>query len=359
MRFLLADLRNRLLIKPRFRAFFGRIWPFRLIARRRARQLFDISAGFVYSKTLMACLELNWFEMLRGGPRSIDDMASAAGMPASTAKRLLLAASALDLLEPRADGEFALGPLGAALIGDESIAAMARHHRMFYDDMRDPVGLLKDNSDTALSRYWAYATSDDPASLGSEAVREYSELMASSQPMIAEQVLAAFEFPHAGLLVDLGGGTGAFLSHVHARYPSLKKTLFDLPGVVASVDRPGIDVQGCSFLDADLPEDATMFSLVRIIHDHDDDTVATLLSNIRRCISPGSHLLIAEPLAATRGAETVGHAYFGFYLWAMGSGRARTQAEIDGLLEAAGFAPTKEYKTPVPLVCSVLLTHPV
>ena len=37
-------------------------------------------------------------------------------------------------------------------------------------------------------------------------------------------------------------------------------------------------------------------------------------------------LLLAEPMAGSRGAEPVGDAYFGFYLLAMGSGRPRTRA---------------------------------
>ena len=52
-------------------------------------------------------------------------------------------------------------------------------------------------------------------------------------------------------------------------------------------------------------------------------------------------------------------AYFGFYLLAMGSGRARTKAEIDGLLRAAGFGVSRVHKTPIPLICSVISTNPV
>jgi hypothetical protein len=47
-------------------------------------------------------------------------------------------------------------------------------------------------------------------------------------------------------------------------------------------------------------------------------------------------LLLAEPMAGTRGAEPVGEAYFGFYLLAMGRGRPRTMAENLAMLRAAG-----------------------
>ena len=39
------------------------------------------------------------------------------------------------------------------------------------------------------------------------------------------------------------------------------------------------------------------------------------LANIRKALAPGAQLLIAEPMAETRGAEGMGDAYFGLYLW--------------------------------------------
>ena len=53
-----------------------------------------------------------------------------------------------------------------------------------------------------------------------------------------------------------------------------------------------------------------------------------LLRSIRLALPPDGVLLIAEPMAETRGAEKVGDAYFGFYLLAMGRGRPRAIGEI-------------------------------
>jgi demethylspheroidene O-methyltransferase len=54
-------------------------------------------------------------------------------------------------------------------------------------------------------------------------------------------------------------------------------------------------------------------------------------------------------------AERVADAYFGFYLLAMGQGRARSPAQISALLAAAGFGRTRELFTHVPLQTRVLL----
>src|SRR4051794_4279593 len=76
--------------------------------------------------------------------------------------------------------------------------------------------------------------------------------------------------------------------------------------------------------------------LVRVLHDHDDAAAMTILRTARAALTPGGTLLVAEPMAATKGAETVG-SYFEFYLLAMGSGRPRTAGELTAMLQQAGF----------------------
>jgi demethylspheroidene O-methyltransferase len=68
---------------------------------------------------------------------------------------------------------------------------------------------------------------------------------------------------------------------------------------------------------------------------------------------PGGTILIGEPMADAPGAQTVGAAYFGFYLMAMGQGRARRPDEIAALLERAGFADFRLHPTSLPLRTAV------
>jgi demethylspheroidene O-methyltransferase len=100
-----------------------------------------------------------------------------------------------------------------------------------------------------------------------------------------------------------------------------------------------------------------VISHVRVLHDHDDDRVMGLLRAARKALSDDGRLLIAEPMAETRGAAGVG-AYFELYLWAMGSGRPRTAGELRQMLEAAGFGDVREYRTYRPLLVRVLAARP-
>ncbi|MGK3925309.1 methyltransferase, partial [Enterococcus faecium] len=77
---------------------------------------------------------------------------------------------------------------------------------------------------------------------------------------------------------------------------------------------------------------ADIASLVRVLHDHDDTAVRTILGAVHAALPPGGTLLVAEPMSGTRGAAPIGDAYFGFYLTAMKSGRPRTADELSAML---------------------------
>jgi len=361
-----SDLRNRLLASPRFQRLATRLPVTRPVARRRARSLFDLCAGFVYSQTLLACVELRVLERLAEEPRDADGLGQAVGLAPDAAERLLRASASLGLVERRRGGRFGLGPLGAAFLGNPGVRAMVEHHRLLYRDLADPVALLRGEAGaTELARFWAYA-SGVPHELRDADVADYSSLMAASQSLIADQILDARPLDDRRCLLDVGGGDGTFLSAVAARAPHLRLVLFDLPAVAARARARLTDeawaervtTVGGDFFRDPLPEGADAVTLVRILHDHDDAQALAILRAVRRALPPDGVLLLAEPLAGTAGAEPVGDAYFGFYLLAMGSGRARTAAEIEGLLGSAGFAAVRVLRTRLPLQTGLLEARP-
>ncbi len=355
--------RNGLISRPGFQRWAAGFPLTRGIARRNTRALFDLCAGFVYAQTLYACVKLDLFRLLRDGPLPVAELARRFDMTEERAWRLLKAAASLGLLRHLRDGRFALADLGAAVNGNPAITAMVEHHAMLYADLADPVALLRGRSSpTQLSAYWLYADHDRLPEASAGSVAAYSGLMAASQAMIAEDILDACPIDGNAPVMDVGGGEGAFLAAVGARYPDRPLMLFDLPPVAlraqAKLDAIGLGPRstciGGSFHDSVLPRGAGTITLVRIVHDHDDAAVRGLLRVAFAALPPGGRLILAEPMAGTDGAEPIGDAYFGFYLLAMGSGRARTAEELRGLLQEAGFAGIREYRTRRPLLVRVL-----
>jgi demethylspheroidene O-methyltransferase len=335
----------------------------RAIARRRTRALFDLCAGFVYAQVLQACVRLRLFDMLRAGPLPGAVLAERLGLAPERAERLLGAAASLRLLERRRGGRYGLGPHGAALVGNPGIAAMVEHHGVLYADLADPVALLRGERAGRLSGYWPYATAERPEALSTTEVAAYTALMAASQPMVAGGILDAYPMRQHRCLLDLGGGDGSFLAAVARRAPGLRLQLFDLPPVAqlaaARFEREGLagraEAFGGDFRHDALPQGADIVSLVRVIHDHDDAAALAILAAAYRALPPGGTLLLAEPMAGTAGAEPIGEAYFGFYLLAMGSGRARTSTELRAMLGQAGFVQPRPLATANPLLVSVIV----
>ena len=362
----LLGLRDSILANSSFQRFAGTFALTRPIARRRAGALFDLCAGFVYSQILQACVRLKLFDHLAEGPISAVDLSSRLSLSADAATLLLDAAVSLRLAQRRSGDRYGLGPLGAALMGNPGVVAMIEHHAMLYGDLADPVALLRGKAGSGqLASYWAYARGDEPASLGHDAVAPYTALMSASQPMIAQQILNAYSFRGHRCLLDVGGGDGAFLSAVAAQTPKLRCVLFDLPAVADQASKrfrtEGLSSRavaiGGSFLTDRLPEGADVVSLVRVIHDHEDDHVMALLRAVHRCVGDNGTLVIAEPISGVRGTEPIGDAYFAFYLRAMGSGRPRTFARLREMLEAAGFSGVELRPAGMPLLTSVIIAR--
>lgn len=355
----LAGWRNRLVASPRFQRFAASFPLTKPVAQRQSQALFDLCAGFVYAQVLQACVQLDLFRILEEAPRSAAELAPRLAMTESATERLLGAAAALDLVERRSGGRYGLAMLGAALLGNPGVGAMIAHHHLLYEDLADPLALLRGESrPTALSGYWAYATTEQPAAAPPAEVAAYSALMAQSQHFVADDILAAYDFAQHRRILDIGGGEGAFLISVarQAKAPAL--TLFDLPAVAARA-RDRFEAEGlgarASTLGGDmhrdsLPEGADLVTLVRVLHDHDDHAVRGLLARIRACLPPGGTLLIAEPMAGSPETRRMAEAYFAFYLLAMGSGRARSPQELTVLLEEAGFTDIRTLRTRRPLL---------
>jgi demethylspheroidene O-methyltransferase len=359
--------RDRLIADTRFQNRVAKIPFLRNIAKKRANQLFDVMAGFVYTQILLSCVRLNLFNILKDGPLNLFDIKKYCGLDAVPLKKLLDAAVSIHLLEIRSHDRYGLGTLGAPMVGNTALSAMIEHHTVLYEDLRDPLSLLSgDIGIKKMEKFWPYVSADqkDQESVkDKEHVKNYSDLMSASLPLVADQVVDAYDFSQHQCLLDVGGGQGTFLKRVFLNAPKLNRKLFDLPGVAnlaqesfaLTSDHQDIDVYGGDFFKDPLPRGADLITLIRVIFDHDDVRVKILLRAIFEALPAGGKLLIAEPMADTPEHPAMGHAYFGFYLLAMGRGRPRSIDEISQLAMDSGFKSVQVLPCSMPINAQVLL----
>ncbi len=337
----------------------------RWVTRRRAAQLFQIMAGFVHSQVLLSCVRLHLLESLRDGPKSLEVLSQECQMSPAALQRLLHSAVSLRLLELRGPHVYGLGALGAPVAADVGLRLMIEHNAVLFDDMRDTVALLRDEIQPHMQAYWPYMDGDKPPSWEVDKVARYSELMATSQRFVIEELLASYDFSQHRCVMDVGGGQGGWITALGQHHGQLQLKLFDLPPVAALAqarfEANGLggraSAHGGSFISDPLPTGADLVTLVRVAHDHPDATVKALLKAIYQALPVGGMLLLAEPMAQATGPHSVGDAYFHFYLLAMGSGRLRSPEELKTLLSEAGFGTVMDVANPMPLHTRLLLAQ--
>lgn len=359
--------KDRQIAKRSFQRLAAGIPIFKSISKTRANDVFDLMAGFVYSQILLACVQVELFQKLADGPKSQEELLNLIPLPAKGLERLLLAAHSLELLELRSNQRYGLGRLGAPMVNNDALCSMILHHAALYEDLRDPLSLLRgDPRKKNLEQYWPYITeqSEELKSLSdSEKVSEYSKLMSDSLPLVADEVIEAYNFSKHQKHLDIGGGQGTFLRLIAPHAPDLQMQLFDLPGVANLAQEQfkklpisnTVECIGGNFFEDPLPVGADLITLIRVIFDHDDARIILLLKKIKATLPKGGTLLIAEPMADTPEIPAMGQAYFGMYLLAMGRGKPRSTDDLKKLLMIAGFSQFKVVKTKMAINAQVLL----
>ena len=349
-----------LLASPRFQDWAARFPLTRPFVRRDGERMFDLLAGFCHSQALCAAVELGLLERLLDGPEGTAALARACRVPEPRMAVLLRALAATGLLRETRAG-WRPTRLGAALSGVPGLAEMISHDRVLYRDLADPVAFFRGETRTELSQFWPYVFGAGAARDPDQAAR-YSRLMSETQGLVAGETLRAVSLRGVRRLMDVGGGTGAFLERAGERHPQMLLRLVDLPAVAEGA-RTRLEAAGMaeraeivptSFRDGPLPPGADAISLVRVLYDHADETVAALLARCREALEPGGLLVVSEPMAGAARPERAADGYFALYTLAMGTGRVRSAARIGAMLSEAGFVDVRHRRTHRPFVTGVV-----
>lgn len=310
--------------------------------RREGEALFDLLAGFCHSQVLMALVQFDIPQMLLDKPMNAAQLAMRCGVPQERMDILLRAAVALQLVKRLRNDRFALARKGAALVGVPGLAAMIKHHDVLYRDLADPAAFFRGEVKTELADFWPYVFGGD---MDPQVAKTYTDLMAQSQELVAEDTLRTLDFTQVKTVLDVGGGSGAFLENLGRAYPDLNLVLFDLPKVIPAAQprfaaagmAARVRIESGSFLHDPIPQGSDAISLIRVLYDHSDQTVAALLAKCWNALPVGGRLFISEPMLGGDRPERAGDVYFALYTLAMQTGRTRSIAEISQLCAEAGF----------------------
>ncbi len=333
---------SRLVSSAKFQKWAAGFFLTRGMVRREGEALFDVLSGFCQSQVLMALVEFDIPRVLLDRPMTASDLALRCAVPLERMLILLRAATALKFIKQKRRGTYGVTRRGAALVGVPGLAALIRHHDILYRDLADPVAFFRGETETELASFWPYVFGGD---MDADVAATYSDLMAQSLELVAQDTLRTIRFSGIDTLLDVGGGSGAFLEAVGRAHPDLNLVLFDLPEVAPSAG-PRFTAAGfgkrarieCgSFVNDPIPKGADAISLIRVLYDHSDETIKILLSKCFDALPDGGRLIISEPMSGGDTPEPAGDVYFALYTLAMQTGKARSPAEISALCAAVGF----------------------
>jgi C-methyltransferase len=162
-------------------------------------------------------------------------------------------------------------------------------------------------------------------------------------------ILGAYDFGRFKTIADIAGGRGHLLRAVLDAAPAAEGILFELPGVVATLEPDGgrIAARAGDFFVDPLPK-ADAYILMEVLHDWPDAEAAAILRAIRQAAPAGARVLIIENVLAENRPDPRGHT-LDVIMLAVTGGRERTSSQLAELLRNAGFGAPAVIDTGGPL----------
>jgi hypothetical protein len=309
--------------------------------------------GVVTSQMVSVVARLAVADLLEDGPKSVDELAVTTGtdaVPLFQVLRALAGEGVFELLEGK---RFGLTPMAEALRSDapNSLRSMAIYYGspyiwQSYGALIEAVRTGETALDLALGEslfeYLAKHPDDNAV---------FNRYMVERQALQHPAIVEACDFEGAGLVVDVGGGSGALLAAMLSANPHLRGVLFDRPQVVAGaadvLNEAGVAdrcaVEGGSFFDA-VPPNGDVYLLSQVLHDWNDEQAVEILRNCRKVMSTGSRVLVAETILPPGNEPSIAKRVDVVMLVVAG-GHERTEDEFATLFHAADLELTEVIST--------------
>jgi hypothetical protein len=300
-------------------------------------------ADHVVPITLRAVCSFGVPDMLREGPRAVDELAAASGTNEDALYRALRALATKGLFSEVAPRSFALAPLGRLLRTDGMLALgdaypLLEAELVAWAHVEYTLTTGRPAFEHVFGRSYYEYVADHP-----DHGARFDRAVERQNTLVVRTLLHAYDWAGCGTIVDVGSGNGSFLAGLLARHRTLRGVAFDLPHVVAGApdvlqqarvaDR--CEVVAGSFLD-EVPAGGDTYVLKTILHDLDDDAALALLRRIGAALPAGGTLLVIEAMLAPGDDPHIGK-ILDLYSLVLRGGRERTEAEICSLVAAAGL----------------------
>ena len=322
-----------------------------------------ITAGHL-SRVIQVATRLGIPNLMAGGARTTEQLATASGTHNGALERLLRVFAANDLCSRRECGTWELTSLGETLCSGSPSACHGAALYWGLDSIRAAWDRLDYSLRTGLPAFSHANGSTFFQHMANNAAdgEAFDQFMTANQ---RERAAAHAELIDCGNLrwvVDVGGGEGAFLIELARRNAHLRGTVLDLPHVAGRAremvrraklqDR--IIVDEGSFFDT-IPMGADAYVLSAILHDWPDEPALTILRACRAAMSDDAVLLVIEQVVDP-GEASPFSALLDVAMLVLLGGKERSREEFAALFAAADLELC--VVTPTPTTFSIITARP-
>jgi SAM-dependent methyltransferase len=328
-------------------------------------RLMQMSWSFAAPLLVEAGVRIGLFDLLEGGPRTIEQTAAATGTSARGLAALMFALAGLQLLFRDEAGRFGLTRESAAFL--VSSKPEANLSGIFSHVSTQLIPAWLDLVEAVRTGRPSTGRSNLP-----EEGNFFANLVESLLPLgwaaasaLAEH-LRVEEAESEPSVLDIGAGSGVYSIPFALRSPKVRITAVDLPEVLKATrriaERYGVGnrltaVAG-NMAEVDFGSGHRVATIGQILHSHDEVGNRALLKKTFAALAPGGVVAIAEFLVEPdRSGPLMGLIFAVNMLVNTEVGSTYSFEEIRGWLEDAGFEQVRTFEAPGPAPL-ILATRP-
>ena len=302
-------------------------------------RLQKMAQAYWESAALMAAVELEVFTAIAHGHDTIASAAKAVGMSARNAERLLTALTAMTLLTRDGDRFANAADVDRFLVKDSD--RYAGPWILFTKPRWTAFGelskRLRNPEENRLGAYVDFTVED---------ARRYHAATYSIGMGAARLFSRSVDLKGRKLLLDLGGGSGAYSIVATQTYPGLKAIVLDLPPVAVVADEyiaannaaDRVTTLPGDFTRTEFPQGVDVVVMASNLPQYEPDLIRLVVGKAFAALVPGGEMhLVGETLHDDRRGP------LSAALWGLNeaiqhsTGLAHTESEVKGYLQGAGF----------------------
>jgi SAM-dependent methyltransferase len=315
--------------------------------------ILKLGAGFMAAKHLFAAVEIGLFEQL-STPRTLDELAAGLDMSRRTTRISVDAMVAVGLV--RRDGDrYANGPEAQTFLSGSGPADL-RPWAKFWN--RISYGAWQGLDETLRTGVAVHAG----RTFSPEQEEVFSKGVAAITGGAAHALAAKYELARHDRVLDLGGGTGSFLSAMLAKHPRLGATLFELPATAEVARRvlaqlpegKKVEIIAGDLFTTPIPTGHDLVLLANVIHYFSPSKNLDLLRRVRGAVAPRARVLLVDFWTDPTHAEPMFAALMaGEFAVLQPEGDVYSADEGRAWLTETGFRPIDHVALTGPLSCLI------